>query len=152
MVEENQYRQTYRDVNSLPCPYGRAILTRCCNCEKSERLLIAGRESVGCNNPVIHQHCTSLLEHIRNKALFAIKMTQLDGPLPFAKEMKIQCGGLRGLADILQSEENKIVKNVAGLVLTVVDRYPSLDELPYEQIIVAINKYQHRRQRGSNIP
>lgn len=152
MVDEQQYRQTYRDVNPTPCPFERSILTPHCACEKSQQILIAGRESGSCTATDMQKNCQSYLRYIRSKASFTLKETRSNEPLPYGKEMKIQCGGLLGLQSIMGSDGEQSVENIYQLMSTALKQYARFDELPIEPVLKAINQFQVRRRRGSNIP
>ena len=152
MVDEQQYRQTYQDVNPIPCPFERSILTPHCACEKSQRILIAGRESGSCTAADMQKNCQSYLRYVRSKALFTLKEIRSNEPLPYGKEMKIQCGGLLGLQSIMGRGDEQTIENVYQLMSSALGQYAYFEELPMEPILKAINQFQIRRRRGSNIP
>jgi hypothetical protein len=72
VIDENEYRRTYRKVNELPCPFERAILGAPCACELSQRLLLAEREAVACTSAPDQADCCLLLELMRENARFAL--------------------------------------------------------------------------------
>ena len=147
-INESAFRDARKLVNPQPCAFEKALLARCCQCSLAQRLNIAEREAVGCTDAAQRETCLALRDQLRLKAAFALKLTQSDGPLPHAKEMKIQCGGLRGLQKVLSgSAETGEVKDVSALARLALARYLALDKLPYSEIMQAVAAFEIRRRR-----
>ncbi len=146
-MDEDEYKRTYKSVNSLVCAFEKAILSSQCSCEKSTRIFIADRQAGGCASPVAQRECRELLVLLRRNAAFALKLTSVGGPLPHAKEMKVQCGGLLGIQSLLYPDgpPNR-VQNVYGLVRTAQECYGNLDSLPFSEVIQSIARFQARRR------
>lgn len=152
-MDENAYRQAYRAANPVACPFGKAILTSHFGCEKSARVQIAERISVSCKDVAARDRCITLLDALRHKALFTLKITHVDDEIPHAKEMKVQCGGLLGLQVALYPEmtSNTGVGNIYALVEQVLRQFEDIECLPYGDIVKSIAVYEGRRrspQRG----
>ena len=149
-MDEIAYRRTYRAVNQIACPFEKAVLTRRCQCEKSLRLNIAEREAAGCSSDEAQHECDTLLHLLRRNALFALKLTHVDGMLPHAKEMKVQCGGLLGVqaAVELDAAEEAGVANVFALVSRAIEKFGSLEALPFSDIVKFISAFEFRRRTG----
>lgn len=149
MVDEDQYRRTYRQHIAVSCPYEKAILSRICACEKAAKSNIAEREAIGCSSSVAQQLCVELVNHTRKRANFALGVAHTSGALPHAKAIKVQCGGLLGLQRVLDGSEDSVhVHNVHGLIRRALKRFKNLDALPFEQIIRSVARYEHRRRRS----
>lgn len=148
-MDENAYRQAYRAANPVACPFGKAILTSHFSCEKSARVLLAERVSVSCKEAAARDRCAALLDMLRHKALFALKITHMDEEIPHAKEMKVQCGGLLGLQLALYPEMtgNTGVANIYALVEQVLGQFESMDALPYGDVVKSIAIYEGRRKK-----
>ena len=149
-MDENAYRQAYRAANPVACPFGKAILTGHFSCEKSARVLIAERISVSCKEVAARDRCAALLDALRHKALFTLKITHVDDEIPHAKEMKVQCGGLLGLQLALYPEMtvHTGVANIYGLVEQVMRQFEDIENLPYGDIVKSIAIYEGRRRKG----
>jgi len=149
-MDENAYRQAYRAANPVACPFGKAILTGHFSCEKSARVLIAERISVSCKEVAARDRCAALLDALRHKALFTLKITHVDDEIPHAKEMKVQCGGLLGLQLALYPEMtvHTGVANIYGLVEQVMRQFEDFESLPYGDIVKSIATYEGRRRKG----
>ncbi len=147
-MEENEYRDIYHQVNEHRCVFEKSILTRQTNCQHAHRFCLADREGVSCHNDDGHQRCKTLLEQLRTKAIFALKLTRIDGPLPHAKEIKVQTGGLLGLATILGIDASADRKeNIHALIQTAINIYGGMAELPYDEITRRIVNYEVRQPR-----
>ena len=147
-MDESEFKKTHRSVNETPCAFAKAILRRCAQCSRSRKLLIAERESVGCNSPGAQQQCNSLKQLLRGKALFALQVKEADEPLPHGKEIKAQCGGLIGLRDVLAGEdvESGGLDDINDMVTAAVEHYGDLESLPYTEVVRGVVHYQARRR------
>jgi hypothetical protein len=96
-MDESVFRQMLSELNGRPCPFAKTILTRCAGCSKEEKRNIAEREVVACNSEHAHERCIALRDLLRHNFTFALGRLHIDGPLPHAQEMRMQCGGLTGL-------------------------------------------------------
>jgi hypothetical protein len=147
MYDENAYRQTYTDINPLQCVFERGMLRRCLGCSHCIRRNIAEREAVGCRDKAAHDMCGCFKEQLKHAAAFALKLTHPDDPLPHAKELKLQCGGLVGLECVLVDAELDAVSDVAGVLNAAVTKYGSLEGLPYNDLIQSIRLFEPRPRR-----
>ena len=147
MLDENAYRDTYATVNPLQCVFERAILRRCCGCQHSVRRYIAEREAAGCLDTGAHALCTELKKEMRHAALFTLKLVHPDEPLPHGKQLKLQCGGLLGIAHLTGDVGLVEVADIHGSVAAAVNRYGSIQQLPYQDIIQSIRAYEPRSHR-----
>lgn len=90
---------------------------------------------------------------LQQNAAFALKLTHAQERLPHAKEMKIQCGGLRGLQKVLSSGadggEESVGMGVSALVRLALERYVTLERLPYSEIMQAVAAFEIRRRRAT---
>ncbi|MEO6974952.1 MAG: hypothetical protein ABI144_03620 [Gallionella sp.] len=75
----------------------------------------------------------ALRDLLRRNFTFALGKLHIDGPLPHAKEMRMQCGGLKGLQYMLDGNEE--VSDVAALIGMAQQRYGNLAELPFSLIV-----------------
>jgi hypothetical protein len=150
MVEEDEYRSTYRNINQRRCVFEKAILTRRCSCLCSARFYLADREGIACDSANAHDRCSHFITLLRENSRFALKLTELDGELPHAKEIKVQNGGLLGLQRILHPDlsDDKVI-DIAGLTADGEQTFGSLQQAPYDEIVKSIAEFEGRRRRGS---
>lgn len=147
-MDEKEFKATYSEVNEQPCVFAKAILTRCCRCERAQRLYIAEREAVACKSPGAQQQCGEILQAFRRKARFALRLTHLDDRLPHGKEIKVQCGGVLGLRNALtpQCEEQPDIRETLERGMSA---YGEIDAFPFTEILKRITTYRARRSRQS---
>lgn len=136
-MDETAYRQTLTTSIQRYCPFEKSVLTHCAACSRAEKHNIAEREIVACNNAEAHQRCIALRDLLRHNFTFALGILHIDGPLPHAQEMRMQCGGLKGLQFALDGSDQ--VRDVAALVEMAQQRYGELAELPYSLIVQRAN-------------
>jgi hypothetical protein len=150
MVEEDQYRSTYKKVNERRCVFEKAILSRRCACVCATRFYLADREGVACDAAPAHKRCSQLIQLLRENAKFALKITTINGELPHAKEIKVQNGGLLGLQHVLRPDLNaQNVIDVAGLATLGERTFGSLEKFPYREIVKSIVAFEGRRRPSS---
>ena len=147
-MDETEYRTTFNQVNERPCTFTKAILTRCCGCSRSQKVLLAEREAVTCLSPAAHARCAEAIGILREKALFALRLTHLDGKLPHGKEIKVECGGMHGLQAALQQSGTR-VEDIHALFESALDRYGTIAEFPYSEIVKSVVNYKARPGRGN---
>jgi len=150
-MDEDVYRSTYSEVISLKCVYEKAINSRQTTCNQANKVRLADREAVACRTKEACSLCTSFLEILRSKALFALKLQDHSGPLPHAKEIKVQMGSIIGLAldSDIEFIKGKKIENIYGLLSTGLKKYQGLENLPYENFMRSIVNYEGRPKRKS---
>jgi hypothetical protein len=148
-VDETEYRERYRALNRLPCVFEKALLTRCADCSRAHRFNLAEREGAACLSPAAQARCSEWLALLRPSAKFALRLTQVEGPLPHAKELKVQCGGLRGLDSLVSSAPpaEARVADIASLLDASATRYGALGRVPLQEIVKSVSAYEARRRR-----
>src|SRR5512139_2801352 len=95
---EDAYKLARKAYIEYSCPFERALLSRCVGCGRSRRLNLAEREAIACGDPAVREHCMAFYQALHESAQFALKINP-DAPWPFGKEIRAQCGGVRGLAE-----------------------------------------------------
>jgi hypothetical protein len=136
-MDETAYRQILSATIPSICPFEKTILAHCAACSKAEKRNIAEREIVACNNAEALERCIALRDLLRQNFTFALGKLHIDGPLPHAQEMRVQCGGLRGLQFSLDANDQ--VHDVAALVAMAQQKFGGLADLPYAQIVRLAN-------------
>ena len=145
-MDEDKYRETYRSVNPLQCPFEKTLNSRRCLCSKMEKIHLADRECVGCLEKEAWQNCQNFLQLLRSNARFALKMTDIEGPLPHGKEIKVQNGSIIGL-DKLFNPENKERPNIYQLLNSALTKYEKFENLPLDQLMQSIVNFKARETR-----
>jgi len=148
-MEENEFRGIYQKINTIRCPFEKALNSRRCDCSQSQRFLLAGRDGVGCQSKDSQTNCLELLTQMRSKAQFSLHLTKVDGPLPHNKEIRVQVGGLQGLQSLLNPElkADKPLEDVSHIVSAVHEQFGSFEQLPFDQIVKSILSFVGRKKR-----
>jgi hypothetical protein len=132
-MDETAYRQALSATIPNTCPFEKSILTNCAACSKAEKRNIAEREIVVCNDAQALMRCMALRDLLRLNFTFALGKPHIDGPLPHAQEMRMQCGGLKALQVSLDDSDQ--VRDVAALLEMSEQKFGSLDDFPFAQIV-----------------
>jgi hypothetical protein len=129
------------------CPFEKAILSAECACELATRFSVAEQMGVNCRSGIARNNCITLLALMRNRARFALKVTDTSESLPFGKEMKVMIGGLIGLQGLLTPGPDAVrVGNIHALVREAQEKYRSLEALPYQEIVKSITAFRGKRR------
>ena len=142
---EDAYKLARRAYIEFSCPFERALLSRCVNCGRSRKLNLAEREAIACGDPAVREHCITFYHALHDNAQFALKINP-DAPWPFGKEIRAQCGGVRGLAQMLDGEGDENT-DTAETVLRALYEWGSCAQFPYSQIMRAVVHYEPRKRR-----
>jgi len=142
---EDAYKLARKAYIEHSCPFERALLSRCVGCARSRKLNLAEREAIACGDPVVRERCLSFYQALHENAQFALKINP-DAPWPFGKEIRAQCGGVRGLAEAIDSVSDETT-DIAAAVLLAHDRFGGSDAFPYSEIMRAVVHYEPRKRR-----
>jgi hypothetical protein len=136
-MDETAYLQKMFASITNACIFEKSILSGCVTCSKAEKHNIAEREVVACTDREALDRCIALRDLLRHNFTFALGKPHIDGPLPHAQEMRMQCGGLKGLQYSL--DESDVVHDVASLVAMSQQKFGDLADLPYSLIVQRAN-------------
>ena len=121
------------------------MLTNECRCSKSERFCIAEREGVHCLSEASQGRCLRWLELLREHARFALRTEEERRLLPHGKAIRLQVGGMRGLARVIEADID-----TTGDVDQALDhaerQYRSLDDVPFSEVMRQVAAYQVRKR------
>lgn len=148
-MDEDVYRDTYRNVVKTKCVFEKAINSRQTTCSQANKIRLADREAVSCRASEACNICSRFLDILRSKALFALKLQDQNGPLPHAKEIKVQMGSIIGLAldNNIEIIQGKKINNIHGLIQNGLHKYTSLEHFPYEALMRSIVNFEGRPKR-----
>jgi len=149
-VDHDTFRDARRAINPQPCPFEKAILAQCCDCSLAVRHSISERETVACSSQSARDSCATLRDLLRRNSLFALKIPPGE-PVPHAKEMKVMCGGLQGLQQLIEPSDGTTAdgsaSDVRSLVLAAAQRFGALDALPFSKLMPAVAAFEARQRR-----
>ena len=142
---EDAYRDARKSVNPTPCAFEKGVLAQCISCGKAEKHLLAERETVNCGDAGAQARCLELKTLLRGHSAFALKIPRVGAQLPHVKELKIQCGGLKGLQNAINGADN--VKDAFALIETALSTYGGLEAFPYSDIVQGVVHFEARQRR-----
>lgn len=143
---EDAYKLARKTHIEHSCPFERALLSLCASCRRSRKIALAEREAIACGDPVVREHCLRFYQALHDNAQFALKITP-DAPWPFGKEIRAQCGGVRGLAAAMDRAGDETT-DIAATVLQGNERFGGIDGFPYSEIMRAVVHYEPRKRRS----
>lgn len=143
-MDESAYKQTRTSWSERICAFEKTVLTKCVYCSQVEKHNLAEREIVACNVAEHRARCITLYQLLRSNFSFALGVAHIDEPLTHAQEMRLQCGGLKGLQFVVDGSDE--VVDVVRLLDAVEQRFVTLEQLPFQEIVQAAKAhYQYRR-------
>jgi hypothetical protein len=148
-MDEDAYRQTYEEVNPNYCVFEKGILTTQARCQYCQKILIAEREAANCIDSAAQNICGRFLGVMREQARFSLKLRNAQQSLGHAKAIKVQIGGLRGLYQAIHPSQDIPVPipEIAGLIELALEKYGSLETLPFSIIVPQLSAYEGRKRR-----
>ena len=153
-MDQDLFRQTYREVNEVYCAFEKSVLTNECRCSLAERFCIAEREGVHCQSEESQARCLTWLELLREQARFALRTEEERRLLPHGKAIRLQVGGMRGLLKLLNgASENDTsttdkteIADVDGALAQAEERFGALEHLPFSEVMRDVAAYQVRKR------
>ncbi len=135
-------------MDNIFCPFARTIISTHNGCAHSTRYCVGERDSAACDSSTASADCASLAQLLRENARFALGVTDTAGLLTFGKELKILYGGLAGLQELVSTDNvvSDRVSDIHALVAVALQRYGTLQDIPYQHIVKNISAYQPARR------
>lgn len=151
-MEEKEYKSTYNNLTAVRCVFEKALTNNKAKCGLSNHFCLADREGYSCKSNESSSKCSELLKKLRENSIFVLKLREIDGPLPHNMEIRVQVGGLAGVAKLVAGNENidaagLVTEDIDGVLSQAIDTFGSLDNLPYSEIIQSVLQFQVRRRR-----
>jgi len=144
-MQENEYRSAYKSLNPHKCVFEKAINSRQCSCDASTRFNLADREGVACADALLQQRCTQYLETTRERVRFSLQLTQAKGPLPHAKEIRVQLASVSELHKLLGLEAE--LPNIRESIATAIEQFGDIEHFPFTEITKAVSQFPVRKKR-----
>ena len=151
-MEEDEYKATYNELAAVRCVFEKALLNHQAKCALSRHFCLADREGYACENELSADKCRDFLEKLREKSTFVLKMHEISGPLPHNMEIRVQAGGLMGVAKLLSvktegQSKKPVIDDINRILNMAKKEYGLLENLPYSEIIQSVVQFQGRRRR-----
>ncbi len=149
-MDQETFRQTYREINERDCVYEKAVLTNQVGCRHAERFCIAEREGLTCHSAEGRERCRRWLDRVREETRFALK-TAADGghrPLGHGKAIAAQVGGLRGLYLVLYPDAvpPATIADVDALLNEAVARHSGFEAIDMAPVVRQVAAYKIKKR------
>ena len=146
-MDENEYKSIYGDLTSVPCVFEKILTHHQATCHLAKHFYLAEREGYSCGDLESSLKCAEMLDELRKKSVFVLKVRDIDKPLPHNMELRVQAGGIKGMAKLINREVTDTVEDISAVLNKVINKYGSLAHLPYSEIIQSVEQFQGRRHR-----
>ena len=141
-MDQDAFRETYREVNERFCAFEKSVLINQCGCSQAERFCIAEREGVHCNSDEGQTRCLQALKLLREQTRFALHTNEDKAILPHGKAIRIQVGGMRGIHRLLDEVDDDSIDDVFGLLARAEHHWGTLEAIPFSEVMPAIAAYK----------
>ncbi|MCB1773594.1 MAG: hypothetical protein KDI88_08255 [Gammaproteobacteria bacterium] len=145
-MDQDAFRQTYHEVNQVFCAFEKSILTNECRCSRAERFCIAEREGVQCGSESSQARCLRWLELLREQARFALRTEEERRLLPHGKAIRLQVGGMRGLAGLVVGADADTADDIDGTLARAEQQFGSLSAVPFDEVMREVAAFQVRKR------
>lgn len=125
------------------CVFERAVQTVYFECSESQKTFIGEKEGIVCTQPNARLKCVELVVELKKNARFALKFSKNSPVLTHGQEMKLKCGGLQGIQQLLSMPASD--NNIAELVKAAINEFNTIKALPFSSIMRVVSNYQSRR-------
>lgn len=122
------------------CCFADALGARVAGCSKALRSTRQYRRATYCTKEEAHALCAAWLDRLRREARFSLGARYTPSALPRAAAVKLQCGGLLGVRDLIEPQPRTRVRDVSILLKRALLRFGSLDGVPMDVVIRRIHE------------
>lgn len=126
------------------CVFSKALVARAARCELSQRTCSGDNEGLTCTSPAARTNCGTLAALLHERAGLALRLPPPGRPLIHVHALRLQCGGLAALQQVLAADDGDVHRLVAGAQ----ERHGALAELPWEPLVTALTQWQPRQRRA----
>ncbi len=133
------------------CWFEKALISGPGECAQAKRLEIGERLVCVCCSAAAAQLCDRYLSLLRENARFVFRQAEArDSILSNYQEIRLQCGGLQGLAAMIYGEQAATRFDINSLLKTVENEAQGIENTRLDRIIphiAAYNPRPHRKKR-----
>lgn len=127
------------------CPFAAALVTELAHCRHGEQVVRRGGSEYDCRSAPDHAACQGLFDRLKAAALPAFRAEDDLTTMPHSVLVKVQCGGLLGLARTTGLAGGRI-DDIAGLRDAVAGNLGGLDGLPMAELVGDITAFRAERR------
>ncbi len=135
----------------IRCVLEKSLLTGTARCRHGRSYELGERLGYECLSGDCASQCRGWLQHLRNHSRFIFGRSHQAGqPLTNHQEIRLQCGGVLGLAQLADGSASQPVADVSSLLAAMIAEHGDIDTIPLQQVVPAIAAYDprpHRKRR-----
>jgi len=130
------------------CPFRKTILGGVCACSLAVKAHLPTGCSVTCRDDNAWDRCDDLLSDMITAAQFTLQFVKNTDSMTHGKLLKIQHGGLLGLARLVKGEGVTAVDDIHALVTSAEQQYSSIQKIPHKDLLNDIAGWQLKRRHS----
>lgn len=127
------------------CPFSAALVRELAQCRHGEQVVRRGGSEYDCRSATDHAACQGLFDRLKAAALPAFGVEDDLTAMPHSVLVKVQCGGLLGLARVT-GRSGEHIEDIAGLRDAAADTLGGLDGLPVADLVGDITAFRAERR------
>jgi len=128
---------------TLACAFAKAVAAGQGRCPLVTLVAVGETERPCCSSPVANTNCRTLHALLRERSTFVLRLPPPASPVSHAVELRLQCGGLRGLAASLGYGEEPPA-DIHALVTRARAAFGGLLGIPFDTVVAAIARWEQR--------
>jgi len=151
-MEEDEYKTTYNALAPVRCIFEKALTNHHARCSLAAHFCLADREGYSCVDEGSSSKCKEVLIKLRENSTFVLKVHEIKGPLPHNMEIRVQAGGMSGLAKLVSDHIDKVSSvdtaiDIHQVIRRSEEKFGDLENLPFSEIIQSVLQFQGRRRK-----
>lgn len=131
------------------CPFSKPIIGNWCQCQFANLDERCAGKMTCLEGEKYLDGCYQLVNTFKEKSLFVLGISQHEENLTHMQLMKIRCGGLIGMQRLLSPDNtsDRIIPDVLQTIALAEQRFGSINEFPFNEIVRDIKEFSHRTKR-----
>ena len=135
-------------MNDFKCSFVATLIKKDFACELAQMVTRRAGPDIACSSETASLQCKKLVSALNNVGLSAFNAEDDLLKTPHSVFVKIQFGGLLGLAqDVENTVDVNHVGNIFQLVEQAIKRYNSVDNIPHQNYVQNMLGYKIKRRR-----
>jgi len=136
-------------MQDLKCPFRRVLLPGDFGCRHATVVTRREGPDIACDAAETNTLCGEVLARLKEAGLPALGFVDDLTQLPHGVAMKVQMGGLLGLARLTgRGDAAAAVDDVGTLIVAAVDRYAGTAAIPCADLVADMESFQLKRRRS----
>lgn len=135
-------------MSDIKCPFTSPLISGDFACSHAHAVTRRGGADIGCDSTLAAEACGALFERLKEAALPAFGVPDDPTQMPHSVLVKLQYGGLLGLAERLDAADAERVEDVSALVVRAKQVWHTIEAIPAESWADRMTGFKLKRRRG----